>query len=171
MRSKGNHPIRNIYTGKTTSWADLGWQRDRFSPYVIRPYRRNRNSGSEEKMQKLVIKGLPNASLLPLDALTLGSMFGPFNSLIQDQQGIGYTPYYYERFMANTPQVKMIAVNNVMPSHETIKNGTYPLITEVVVAYLSDLPKDSAAAKIRDWLLTVDGQQVVAESGYIPIRE
>lgn len=159
--------IRNIYTGKFTSWADLGWQEDR-----IHPYRRNRNSGSEEKMQKLVMKGSPTLSgLLPLDVNTLACMSCPSNALTRDQHGIAYTPYYYGTYMANFSVVKMVAVNNVMPSHETIKNGTYPLVTEVVVAYLSDLPKDSSAAKIRDWLLTVDGQKVVAESGYVPIKE
>jgi ABC-type phosphate transport system substrate-binding protein len=58
-----------------------------------------------------------------------------------------------------------------MPSKETISNGTYPLVTEVVAAYLTDLPKNSPAWKIRDWLLTADGQRVVSESGYTPIKE
>ena len=95
--------------------------------------------------------------------------------------GITYSFYYFEKYMvihysfetseAYTPCVKLLAVNNVMPSEETIRNTTYPLITEVVVAHLSDLPKESPAARIRDRLLTAEGQKVVAESGYVPIKE
>jgi phosphate transport system substrate-binding protein len=95
--------VRNVYTGKITNWADLGGERE-----TIKPYRRNRNSGSEEKMQKLVMKGLPMTSAPSLSDVLVTSMFGPFNALRVDRQGIGYTPYYYQTYMANTPQVKVV---------------------------------------------------------------
>ena len=152
-----------MYSGGITNWADLGGERR-----TIRPYRRDKNSGSEEKMKKLVMKGL---ATIGAQARTASGMFGPFTEITFNEGGIAYTPHYYERYMVNKSAVKIIAINNILPSKETIANGTYPLITEVVVAYLSDLPKNSAAAKIRDWLLAPDGQKVVAESGYVPIKE
>ena len=120
-------------------------------------------------MQKLIMKGLPVTGARSLSVTFL--MIGPFNALPTDRQGIGYTPYYYERYMSNTPHVKIIAFNNLMPTHETISNGTYPIITEVVLAYLSDVPRESHTARIRDWLLTSEGQRIVAESGYISLKK
>jgi len=155
--------VRDVYSGGITNWADLEGQRG-----TIKPYRRDRNSGSEEKMKKLVMKGL---ATIGAQARTASGMFGPFTEITFNEGGIAYTAHYYERYMVNKSGVKIVAINNVMPSKETIANGAYPIVTEVVVAHLSDLPKESAAAKIRDWLLTTQGQEVVAESGYVPIKE
>lgn len=33
----------------------------------------------------------------------------------------------------------------------------------------ADTPIDSPALMLRDWLLTEDGQALIAESGYVPI--
>lgn len=167
--------IRAIYSGRLTNWAELGGANQ-----FIKPFRRNRNSGSEEKMQKLVMRGLSPIPAKIFDRprlfseeweRTLHCMFCPFNALKDHPNGIAFTPYYYETYMAHTPHVKIIAVNNVMPSRDTIEDGSYPLVTEVVVAYLGDLPENSPAARLRDWLVTTEGQKVVAESGYVPIKK
>ena len=155
---------RDIYSGKITNWEELGSASGK-----ITLFRRSENSASEEKMKKLVMRGVPMTATRQTHLEV--SMIGPFNALRTFSQGIGYTFYYYERFMARTPGVKIVALNNVMPDEDTVKNHTYPLVTEVVVSYLSDLPRQGNAAKIRDWLVTPRGQQVVAESGYVPITK
>jgi hypothetical protein len=38
----------------------------------------------------------------------------------------------------------------------------------VYLVHRADLPPDSAAARVRDWIRTPAGQAVVAESGYVP---
>jgi len=35
---------------------------------------------------------------------------------------------------------------------------------------LADMSVDSTTVMLRDWLLTKDGQDVVEESGYVPIQ-
>ena len=57
-----------------------------------------------------------------------------------------------------------------MPSRATIADGTYPLVTEVYVVTRKDLKPDHPAAKLRDWLLTAEGQKIVGETGYVPIK-
>ncbi|MCP4712334.1 MAG: hypothetical protein GY869_27245 [Planctomycetes bacterium] len=39
------------------------------------------------------------------------------------------------------------------------------------MGYLNDLAEESNAEKVRDWLLSEEGQEVVKESGYVPILE
>jgi len=58
----------------------------------------------------------------------------------------------------------------VMPNYETIRTKQYPLASEVDVVTRKDIAADSPAAKLRDWLLTDDGQRTIRESGYVPIN-
>ena len=84
--------------------------------------------------------------------------------------GIGYSYHYYERFMSVVPEVATLAIDGVPAEPATIAAGRYPLITFVYLAHRADLRADSAAARLRDWLLTPAGQAVIAESGYVPLR-
>ncbi len=45
----------------------------------------------------------------------------------------------------------------------------YPWVTKVYVVTRKDLKEDHPAAKLRDWLLTPEGQTVIGETGYVPI--
>ena len=49
--------IRDVFSGKLLDWADVGGYKA-----TIHPYRRNRNLGTEENMDKLVMKGVPSIS-------------------------------------------------------------------------------------------------------------
>lgn len=159
--------IQGIYTGQITNWSEInsslfteGWSR-------ITAYQRNDNSGSQELMKSLVMKDL---EMIKEENMVSWSMIGPFDSTFNDLYGIAYSVYYYKQFMATYyTNVKFCGVNGVYPCYETIYNQTYPYATEVYVVIRSDLDVNSATYKIRDWLLDVDGQRVVKESGYVPI--
>ncbi len=154
--------IRDIYTGRLTNWSALGGP-DR----KITPYQRNRNSGSQVKMETLVMRGV---KMIEGDSLVTADPMGMiFHRLTNDKDGIGYTVYYYDQFMAPVPEVGMFSVNGVLPSSESIGSGDYPFVTHVYASHLESLPEESVEASIRDWILTPEGQAVVAESGYVPI--
>ena len=181
--------VRNIYTrgadgkGQITNWKVVGG-----SDTEIHPFVRNRNSGSQETMQGLVMKERP---ILQGRRMMGASMMGPYNMMHRDKLGIGFTFFYYQRHMAPLPNrrskamkqaatqqgeekqptspVKMFALDGVMPSRETIANRTYPLVTEVYVVTRKDLDRGHAAATLRDWLLTEEGQRIVGETGYVPV--
>jgi phosphate transport system substrate-binding protein len=163
VRSVSPDQIRRIYTGRLTDWAELGGPKGE-----IHPYQRNRNSGSQEAMEKIVMKGLVMMKAKDLEIPL--TMVGPFNAVRGDTAGIGYTFYYYDTHMTFMPEIAMLGINGVRPVPRTIADRSYPFVAEVYVAWLGSLPEDSPAAGIRDWLLTQDGQSVVAESGYVPIR-
>ena len=155
--------IRSIYTGKITDWQEVGGPAAR-----INAYQRNRNSGSQELMEKLLMEG---QEMIPsMDLAVPISMIGPFNALIRDQQGLGYTVWYYNTMMTRLPQVRTIAVDGVAPCVASIGNRTYPLASEVVLAWIDDLAEGSPEQIIRDWLLSDDSSAVIRESGYPPVR-
>jgi phosphate transport system substrate-binding protein len=155
--------VRGIYTGTVTNWAQVGGPNN-----PIIPYQRNRNSGSQEMMEKLVMKGLKMVKASDLESSI--SMIGPFNALIRETKGIGYTVMHYDTYITHSPQIAMIAIDGVYPNQENIRNRSYSFVSGVCIAWLDDLPSNSPVRTIRDWFLTNDGQSVVAESGYVPIR-
>jgi phosphate transport system substrate-binding protein len=153
--------IRDIYTGKITQWSDVGG-----GDGVIQPYQRNRNSGSQELMEKLVMQG---TQMIDAPDMIVEGMMGPFNALSSDTLGIGYSVYFYAEHMFTSETVVLIAVDGVAPTSETIGKNTYPLTTEVYIVIREDTPEDSTARLFRDWLLSEEGQEVVAGSGYVPL--
>jgi ABC-type phosphate transport system substrate-binding protein len=98
------------------------------------------------------------------------AMWVPYDRLASDTYGIAYTVYFYKKFMAPFYyNVKFCGVEGVYPCYNTIYDKTYPYTTEVYVVITKDLEVNSSSYKIRDWLLGIDGQEVVRESGYVPI--
>jgi phosphate transport system substrate-binding protein len=62
---------------------------------------------------------------------------------------------------------KVIALNGVQPSIESIKSGDYPLARKL---YFITLGKPSPGARaFIDYILSHDGQKIAIENGFIPI--
>ena len=155
--------IRSIYTGQITHWPEP-WKEKAVHGYI-----RDRNSGSQELMDKLIMNGTPFHEKFRYEDMLASGMGGPFHRLREDQFGLGFSVYYYAHFMTVSPATRLIAVDGVHPNRETIANRRYPYVTAVFVAIRNDLPEEHDARRLRDWLLSEEGQAVVAESGYIPI--
>jgi phosphate transport system substrate-binding protein len=154
--------IQKIYTGEITNWSELG------GDYAdINPYQRNDNSGSQELMEKLVMKDL---EMIDAPEMILWGMFGPISRLSYDVHGIGYSVNFYEEFMVLNEKIKKCAVNGIIPDYESIKSRTYPFTTEVYVAIRDDLHEESQAYNLFKWLQSTEGQEVIEECGYVPIK-
>ena len=152
---------RAIYTGDITNWKKLG------GPDVpIQAYQRNEDSGSQELMEALVMQG---AEMIDAPSLILPTMMAPIYALRDDPAGIGYSVYYYVTFMLPDPDVKLLAVDGVKPTSETIGNRSYPLTAEVYAVVRGDAAAGSGAVLLRDWLLTDAGRAAIAASGYVPM--
>jgi phosphate transport system substrate-binding protein len=153
--------LRSIYEGKTTSWKSVGGRDE-----AIRAYTRDRNSGSEELMRALLMK---DRKVIEGGDRVISSMMGLLDAVTRNPRALGYSIFYYENVMnpreANVP----LAVDGVLPTRETIADNTYPLVAPVYVVTRSDLKSDAPAALLRDWLLSGDGQKLVAQSGYVPL--
>lgn len=154
--------IQDIYQDNVFRWHEIGGKNE---PIIA--FQRNRNSGSQETMESLVMKGLEMSA--PEKMLVGSGMIGPYNLLGGTRNGIGYTFYYYHTYQSPPKQVKICAVDGVQPSPETIQNRTYPFVTEVYAVVRKDQDAQSSAVKLRNWLLTPEGQAVVKESGYVAL--
>ncbi|MFH0817939.1 MAG: substrate-binding domain-containing protein [Candidatus Micrarchaeota archaeon] len=163
VTSLATKQIQDIYTGKITNWREVAGRDAK-----INAYQREDNSGSQELMKSLMMKDL---KIIAAPLMILTGMMGPINRLSTDKDGIGYSVYYFEEFMAPNEKIKLCGVDGVIPDYESIRTRKYPYVAEVYVVIRKDLDKKSNAYKLRDWLLSDDGQEVVKESGYVPIRQ
>ncbi|MBR5395461.1 MAG: substrate-binding domain-containing protein [Bacteroidaceae bacterium] len=150
--------IQKIYTGEIRNWKEVGG-----NDATINPYIRNANSGSQEKMETIVMAGL---KMIDWPEMVGYVMLSPYFQLEQDENGIAYTPFYYYDTIVNDDRTQVIGVNGVVPSKKTIENGTYPYVTEVMASVRSDTDKSSTTYQLFYQLATSQHNAIIKESGY-----
>lgn len=166
VRDLTTEQLKQIYQNKITNWSEVGGP-----DAAINAYQRDRNSGSQELMETVFMKGdelYHGGNEWETDLITR-SMSGPFNKLTKDTEGIGYSVYFYEHFMSANPFVRTVAVDGVQPSFETIGSGAYPYTADVFAVIRANEENPETRA-LFDWLQSAEGQAVVAESGYVPVK-
>jgi phosphate transport system substrate-binding protein len=155
--------IQGIYTGEIVNWSEVGGL-----DCMMKPYVRNRNSGSQEKFETMVMIGL---TIKDFPEIQIGStMMAPYYQLEQDTAGIAFTPFYYYKVMVGSGSTKAIGVNGVAMTKENIKNDSYPYTSNVYTAVRSDIDKSSVAYRLFEFLTTEEGQAIVDESGYVSLQ-
>lgn len=154
--------LQRIYTGEITNWKEVGGNDEEIKPYV-----RNRNSGSQEKFETLVMDGL---TIADFPELQVGlTMMSPYYQLEEDKQGIGYSPFYYYSVIVGNGSTKALGINGVEMTKENVISNTYPYTTEVYAAVRSDIDRNSTAYMLFEFLTTTEGQNIINESGYVPL--
>jgi ABC-type phosphate transport system substrate-binding protein len=118
-------------------------------------------------MEELIMNG---AAMTDAPNMIFPSMMGPINAIHDDPLGIGYSVFYYATFMLPDENIKLLGIEGVIPTSDSIASREYALVTEVHVVVRGDMPPDSPAIMLRDWFLTKAGQEIVQESGYVRIR-
>ncbi len=154
--------LHGIYTGEITNWKEVGGKDEEIKPYV-----RNRNSGSQEKFETLVMNGFTIADFPPMYVGQF--MMSPYSQLESDKQGIGFSPFYYYSVIVDNGSTKAIGIDGIPMTKENIRNNTYPYITEVYAAVRSDIDRNSTAYELFEFLTTPIGQKIIEESGYVPL--
>ncbi len=158
--------IRLIYHGDITNWQELGGKNQE-----IIAFQRPRNSGSQAAM----IWFMKDVSLKePLSYENVDAMMGVISEVAQynnEKGAMGYTFRYFLEGLSQEKGVKMLAVDGVYPSLETIKSGEYPLTVPLVAATLSRTSqRKKSVQQVLDFLLSPDGQELIEKTGYAPLN-
>ena len=165
--------VRNAYD----NWNEVGGPDAKLLAYC-----RNTDSGSHALMERYFLEG-GKLSLSPeiLQVRVSKAMssalsdVGEALSLDPPAYAIGYSVYaYYENYrelmVDVTPnQVKLLAIDGVLPTDETIADGSYPLADYNYVVIRADEPENSPARRLADFMLTAAGQEVVSSAGFLPL--
>jgi phosphate transport system substrate-binding protein len=158
--------LSDIFTGKITRWREVGGE-DR--PIVL--LSRESNSGTHIYfLENVVRKGEEdNQSLFSPDTLLMPSSEGISAEIRQNPNAIGYDGLGYVTLDQKTISVARKAGEPyIPPSIETVKDGSYP-IARVLYMYTNGQPT-GIIRQYLDWIMSEDGQEIVEELGFVPLR-
>ena len=166
VKSLTQQQLKDIYAGKITNWKDVGGD-----DLDIVPFQRGENSGSQTLFQKLLIQDseLMDAptELAPTE---MGGLVDSIASYNNSANAIGFSVYYYIDQMYTQPGLRLLAVDGVAPSNDTIADQSYPLCNDFYAAIRQDSAADSPERKVYDWLSTDAGYQCIEKAGYVAVK-
>jgi len=159
--------LSSIFTGKVTDWARVGG-----TPGKIVVLSREKNSGThvfflEHVLRKGHAKGPEEYAP---DVLMMPSSQALADEVARNANAIGYFGMGYFK----PGRHKAIAVGKtsagpfIMPSVESAATGRYP-IARPLYFYTPKAPADAVKAFI-DFVLSPDGQKIVAENEFVPLK-
>jgi len=150
--------LSEIFKGNIKNWKEVGG-----ADADIKLYGRENSSGTYTFFQENVVKGDYASS-----CQTLPGTAAVVNAVKKDPNGIGYGGAAY----AEGIEICKVKKDDNSPAYiataETIKTGEYP-ITRYLYMYLKNKPTGAMKSYI-DWILSADGQKLVVEMGYFPVK-
>lgn len=166
VESLTKEQLIDIYTGKITNWKEVGG-----NDVEIAAFQRNEDSGSQTIFRKVLMKDI--APIKKEEYYYTGEMDSLINVLStydNSANAIGYSVFYYVTEMYKNDNLKLIKVDGIEPSKESISNNSYPLLNESYVAIRYDEPNDSNARKLYNFIRSDKGKETIISAGYVPVE-
>lgn len=151
--------LEGIFTGKIKNWKEVGG-----ADLQIVVYCRETSSGTYEFFKEHILKNKNYMS----SVLSMPATGAIIQSVSQTEGAIGYVGLAYLNNSVKAVKVSYDGNSFVTPSIESAKAGTYPVVRPLFFYY----EKKSAekVAPFIDYILSVTGQKLVEEEGYIPVN-
>ena len=152
--------LEAIFRGKITNWKEVGGPDRR-----IVVYSRETSSGTYEFFKESVLSNKNYMSSI----LSMPATGAIIQSVRQTRGAIGYIGLAYLN-----PYVKALAVsydggrNYALPSVENAFDGSYPVVRPLYYYY--DAAKEEQVAPFVSYILSQEGQRLVREEGFVPVR-
>ena len=147
--------VRNIFSGKTTNWKDLGGEDQNI--FVVS---REEGSGTRGAFEEMV---MGEDALIAANAILQPSNGSIRTTVSTTPYSIGYLSFGY---LDDT--VKSISIDGVAPTEPNAADGSYPIVRP-----LNMLTNGEPAGVVKaflDFILSDAGQKLVVEDGYIPVQ-
>ena len=151
--------VEQIFAGDVKDWSAVGGSAGAFSIYT-----RNTSSGTYQDWKDLAMKKRDYAS----SSQKMAGNEQIAAEVGKNPSGIGYVGIAYTR----APGVRVVGIvlkdgKMVLPTVETVHDKTYPYARPNFF-YTNGEPT-GLAAQFVEYLLSADGQAIVAKSGFVPI--
>ncbi len=163
--------ISNIYVNNAFgNWNQLGGP-----DALLYPYCRNNDSGSHAQMEKHFLNGneIHNTIREETTSVTMSNVLTDVMGAKTDNPlgyGLGYSIFYYfnnmDMFYNTKSTLKLLAIDGVHPTDETIAKGTYPLSNNTYIVLRKDTPENAPERLMAEFMLTKKGQDCVEEAGF-----
>ncbi|MCF3651866.1 phosphate ABC transporter substrate-binding protein [Synoicihabitans lomoniglobus] len=147
--------VQQIFTGDVTDWSAVGGQ-----PGPISIYTRNTASGTYSDFKDLAMRRRDYAS----SSQKMAGNEQIASEVAGNINGIGYVGLAY----AETPGTAVVSIDGVVPSKAAVQDKSYPYARPTFY-YTNGYPEGEAANFV-DYTLSDEGQKVVEQIGFVPVR-
>ena len=155
--------IQDIYSGKITNWSKVGGNNEE-----IEAFQREKNSGSQTRLEELMQgKELLTAPM----SETRGGMGGIIRRAADYKNyknALGFSFRYYASEMVDNKAIKLLHINGIPPTKETIRTNEYPLTGQFYAITTGN--HNEQLEKFIGWILSEEGQELIEKSGYVRIK-
>ena len=148
--------IAKICTGEITNWKDVGGDDDEI--VVIG---REAGSGTRDGFES--ITDTKDACAYRQELTSTGDVIA---TVAQNPNAIGYAS-----LAAIKDSVKALSVNGVVPSEETVKDGSYLVQRPFVLVTRTDEALSADAQKFFDFATSADAAEIIAAAGAVAVAE
>jgi len=152
--------LKGIYTGAITNWKEVGGKNAR-----IILYGRENNSGTYAFFKKKVL----NKEDYNEYTQTLPGTAAVVNAVSLDKNGIGYGGLAWAKGVKFAGVMANDTTEAVLPSVETVSNGTYPISRELY--WFFNGKPTGELKKLVNWALSKEGQKIAEEIDYVPLSK
>jgi phosphate transport system substrate-binding protein len=155
--------LRDLYSGRRTTWWDAAQ-----TPATA--YQRPLNSGSQTLFLQLVMAGdTPADAPSELRPSAMMGLIDVVASYDNSAGALGYSMFYYAHDMYSREEIRLLAVDDVLPDATSIADGSYPYTTYYYAVMRADTPPEATARQLVDYLLSQPGQALAVQAGYVPL--
>jgi phosphate transport system substrate-binding protein len=155
--------IQGIYSGAITNWSQVGGNN-----IEILAYQRPPNSGSQTALE-FIMGSVP--IMTPPINRTGKTMTGIFEEVIayrNHSNAIGFSFLFFTTEMVNSNEIKLLSIEGVPPTRETIRTGKYPFSDSFYAITTGNETENMQ--KLIEWILSDEGQYLIEKTGYVSIK-
>lgn len=145
--------IAAVYTGEITNWAQLGGNEGE-----IVLIGREAGSGTRDGFES--VTGTKDACLYRQELSSTGDVI---TTVAGNPSAIGYAS-----LASVKDTVKVLEVEGIAPSEETVKDGTYPVQRPFVLVTKTDTALSETAQKFFDYVLSEEARSIIISAGVVP---
>ncbi|MGL5296354.1 MAG: phosphate ABC transporter substrate-binding protein [Culicoidibacterales bacterium] len=147
--------IASIYRGEITNWNEVGGE-----DLPISVVARESASGTRGAFEEIL--GIKDE--MTTSATEFNGTGGVKSEIAQNPNAIGYIS-----LGGLDDTVKSVSVDGAEATVEAIQAGEYAIARPFILIYQEDTLTDSAKTFL-DWALSTEGQEIVAEAGFISVN-
>ena len=151
--------VAKIYLGEVTDWKDVGGK-----PGKIVLYGRENSSGTYGYFKEHVLANKD----FPAQYQALPGTGAVVDAVAKDASGVGYGGIGYATAIKTIGITKEPGGMPIEPSMANVLNGSYPISRHLY--WYTAGPLEGAAKGFQDWVLSPEGQKVVTEKGFYPLK-
>ncbi len=165
VRSLTREQIKGVYGGRIRNWKELGGPDE-----AILAFQRPEGSGSQTAMLIEVMQGQAMAKPLREErSHGMGDIVLGVAAYRNRKNALGYSFRWYATALFANPDIRLLAVDGVLPTPENIRNGTYPFTVSLLA--VTARPLSPQCKKLLDWIRGSEGQNLLERVGYVPLRQ